>query len=539
MEAIDSVSGTRPATLQQVQAHSTEPQSHASRAIYLIYLLAIALSISFWLIPIRAPLLLDETGSYWQISAGFSQIWARHMLSFPGYTWLLWASSKVIGTSEAALRVPSILAMLGAAYLFYQAARELFDREVAIIAAGVFCIHPIIIFEAINIRPYAFAVLMTNAAILILFRLRVNNSNWMAALFGLSAAFILYFHYMFAAIFPAFIICFFIIKAGNRNALRRQLVIAVAVCGIALLPVIPILLYVLRTSGTHIYAPPGKLSSLVWTLAPGWPAIILGIIALIALLITAGPKRRNALKHVDDSFLLCASLAFIPLLLLFALSKFTSVHIFELRYRAVAVPGIALCWAFVFSRIRRPVARSLFYIAVMAGIAVAYFMTSYSQQYQHSWKYALNVIQHNASVDNASVLICSNFVESNYAPMPLDSPKDSFFLAPISYYKLSVPVVPLPKALNDEAIRVGSQFLQEAALKHERFLALADTASGDTLIWLTQRTSKTYSAKNLGTFDGVTVMEFVPRDEPKIAAQWTPYRLQESRDSYDVYTRIH
>jgi hypothetical protein len=39
-----------------------------------IYSLALAASISVWFLAIRAPLWLDETSSFWQISGGFSRI---------------------------------------------------------------------------------------------------------------------------------------------------------------------------------------------------------------------------------------------------------------------------------------------------------------------------------------------------------------------------------------------------------------------------------------------------------------------------------
>ena len=102
------------------------------RALYAIYSLALFVSISTWFIAIRAPLWIDETGSYWQISKGFSEILPRQgSLSFPAYSYILWLSTKIIGTSEIGLRVPSILAMLGAVYLLYLAARELFERDIA------------------------------------------------------------------------------------------------------------------------------------------------------------------------------------------------------------------------------------------------------------------------------------------------------------------------------------------------------------------------------------------------------------------------
>jgi mannosyltransferase len=158
---------------------------------------------STWFIAIRAPLRLDETGSYWQISKGFSEIISRQgSLSFPAYSYILWFSTKIIGTSEIALRVPSILAMMGAVYLLYLAARELFERDIAFIAAVIFSLDPIVVFASIDIRPYAFGVLATNAAILVLLRLRRSSSNWLAALFGLMAASIVWFHFLFGVILP-------------------------------------------------------------------------------------------------------------------------------------------------------------------------------------------------------------------------------------------------------------------------------------------------------------------------------------------------
>jgi uncharacterized membrane protein len=64
------------------------------------------------------------------------------------------------------------------------------------VVAILFCLHPNVAFEAIDVRPYAFAVLATNAAIFILVRLRRDNSIWLAALLGLSAACIVWFHYL-------------------------------------------------------------------------------------------------------------------------------------------------------------------------------------------------------------------------------------------------------------------------------------------------------------------------------------------------------
>lgn len=72
----------------------------------------------------------------------------------------------------------------------------------------------------------------------------------------------------------------------------------------------------------------------------------------------------------------------------------------------------------------------------------------------------LEFVEKNASIDGATVLICSDFPESNVAPMPSgDAVKDNGYFAPLSYYKLSVPVLGLPRAVesNDKNVPLTSR----------------------------------------------------------------------------------
>jgi len=498
-------------------------QSAQDRALYVMYALALAASISVWFIAVRSPLWTDELGSYWQISAGFSAIWPRQFwtISSPEYAYFLWAWAKLFGTSEIALRIPSILAMLGAVYLLYLVARELFDRDCAMLAVIVFCLHPVVVFASIDVRPYAFAALVTNAAILILVRLRRNSSNWLAFLFGLSAACIVWFHFLFIVILPALLLCFFAFKISDRKALWRQFSIAFAVFAFAILPVIPGMIYLFRTSQIHVCAPPPSLAALLLTLAPVWLLPSLCVAGFVAFLVFAlTPRKRDSQNHVEGwRILLCASLALIPVLILYGVSAGTSVRIYAARHELIAVPGIALCWAWVVSRFHFRVIRLLFCVMFVTGTAFQVASSPNATLHDYPWKNALEYVEKNASADNAPVLFCSPFIEADYVPMPLNSAKDSKLFAPLSYYKLSVPVVPLPQSLNEEAMRVSSRFLQDAARKQERFLAVEERlpsvtpASFKTLDWLAQSAAATHSVRTLGVFDGIEVMEFVPRTE--------------------------
>jgi Dolichyl-phosphate-mannose-protein mannosyltransferase len=488
----------------------TRLRSIPDRVQYIIYGLALALSISIWFIAIRAPLWLDETVSIYLIQGGFAGIMSRQVWpDAPTYSCLLWLWTKAMGMGEIALRISSVLPMLGAVYLLYRAARELFDRDVALIAAIVFCLHPIIIFASIDIRPYAFAALAINSSILALVHLRHNRSNWLAALFGFSAACIVQFQLLFAAILPALAICFIALKIGDRKTLWRQLGVALVVFGVAFLPVIPRLQYMAHTSGTHVFSPAPSLLELGSTLTlKGLAAIF-----VVGVLVAAATRRLDLRSRAQGwTILLCTSLALIPILLLYAVSVGTAIHVFVPRYRLVAVPGIALCWALLASRIDSRALRLLVCTTIMAATAAIHLTTPFLRQHQYSWKYALEFVEKNASADDAPVLICSDIPESDHMVMPVGSAiLESGILPPLSYYKLSVPVSPLPRALNDEAMRDGSRFLQQAAQRHQRFLAMGFAQSYETLDWLAKTAAGTFDVHELGQFDGVKVLEFNPR----------------------------
>jgi hypothetical protein len=238
------------------------------------------------------------------------------------------------------------------------------------------------------------------------------------------------------------------------------------------------------------------------------------VIVLIIFLLIAAAKRRLAPRKQSDRWtvLVCTSLALVPIVILFGLSVGTSIHVFVPRYRLVAVPGIALCWAMVVSWIDSRVLRLAFATALVAVAACVCFTAASFHHHMYSWKNALAFVEKNASADNAPVLICSDIPEADHMRMPVGAAiEETGILPPLSYYKLTVPVAPLPRSLNEETIRAGSVFLQQQ--EQRRFLAMAFIESYGTLDWLTKAAGATHTVRELGAFDGVKVLEFVPRTQ--------------------------
>jgi hypothetical protein len=214
----------------------------------------------------------------------------------------------------------------------------------------------------------------------------------------------------------------------------------------------------------------------------------------------------------------CGALALIQVLTLYGVSVGTSLHLFTPRHELASVSGIVLCWALLISQLRSRILRLLFCAAIVAATASLYLHSpSTSSRKDNTWKYAIEVVQNNSAVDHAPVLLCSNYVESGFEAMPVGRLEDSPLFAPLAYYKLTAPIVPLPEQFTDQTKQIGSRFLQESAQKHERFLAVASRRNSyETLDWLTQNAAATYFVHNLGTYGGMEVLEFVPRTEAAV-----------------------
>jgi len=476
---------------------------HQRVAIFVLALLLL-LSVVLWLIPIRTPLWLDETGSYFQIAAGFRHILERQGLSSTAYAYIMWITKTILGSSEIALRAPSVVAMLGAVFVLYRIAREFFEPTIALLIVVFFSLHPIVVFAAIDARPYAFAVLALNGAILMLLRWSRTQSLKYAVAFGIACGGVLHFHYLFGVILASFGLLLVIAFRGRWQKLWSQLAWAVLAFAVVVAPIIPQILHLFRTSSTHVFSIAPTVEDLTLTLAP---LASLPLFGLAALFVAA--FRKFSVPDDEPAFtgLTCIVLGCVPLAILYGVSTSTPIHVFVERYRLVAIPGIALCWGLLLSRISSNQIRVLFCVALFS---IAAFQSLNSPDHEYSWKYAIDTVNSSAAIDHAPVLVCSDLAESNFDPLPEDITQSGYY-SPFSYYKLKYSrAIALPRALNSAAESQIHAFLSTAAPAHQRFLAMGFQPSWDTLRYITDSTRDSYMAHPLGTFNGVAVVEYIP-----------------------------
>ena len=476
------------------------------------YMLFVLVALSIWFLPIRAPLWLDETSSYWSIAGGFKQIWGRSVVinSFPTYSYILWLTSVVFGSKEIVLRIPSLLAMLAATLILYRSARELFSKDVAAIATVVFILDIRIAFAAIDVRPYAFAILATTAAIFSFLRWSKTQNVRYAALFGVTSAGVFYFHYLFGCcMVAAFALAYFLERWHSPVGGLRQLLVAVGCFVPLIVPVLANILDVNRRRNQFVFTAGPTLKDLLHAVGPGVvPYAVAGVVFVAAL------TRKLSTPHLRNwrQFMLCAAFAVVPIVSLYGISAMTPLHIFIDRYQAVAVPGIALCWAWIFSQIDSRLQRVLGCALLVTWTAFLYYTWPQARSHGYTWKYALEFADANAIQDGAPLVICSDYPGADFRDMPIESAKDSDLFAPLSYYPVRVPVVPMPRALNGQAKLIGRKFFLQAALAHQRFLVVCFRPSYPTLEWFVNLTSVTHVARVLGSFDGIAVVEFEPKN---------------------------
>jgi Dolichyl-phosphate-mannose-protein mannosyltransferase len=510
MRAMSEAAVVPDTTGEAVKGGPVEKRNY-ERVSFVVYGLAVVAALSVWFLAIRAPLWLDETGSYWNIAGGFRQIWARsiELNSFPAYYYILWLTNLLFGSKEIVFRVPSVLAMGATTYVVYRCGRELFSREVALIAAVLFILDRRIVFEAIDVRPYSFALLMTSLAIFSFIRWSKTNRSLYAAVFGTACAWIFYFHYLFGCIVAAFAICYLIDRGRAALVEWRQVGIAAGCFALLIIPVCARLWYLHQTRNTHVFAEAPAFRSFLRALAAGVvPFVFLGIGVIAAATRKLSKPTGESLRQ----FFVCGTLAFVPVAILYGITLATPLHVFVERYEAVAVPGIALSWAWLLTLVDSRPLRLLCCAALVTWGAYGYYTSPRAGLHGFTWKYALEFADANAARDGAPLLICSDLPEADFQSMPAGPASESVLFSPLSYYKIRARVVPMPRALNEQAELIGRNVSSQAALRHERFLAIGFKPSYPTLRWLEELTAASHTARVVGSFDGIQVVEFDPQN---------------------------
>ncbi len=132
---------------------------------------------------------------------------------------VVWAWSRVAGTGEVALRLPSALAGIATVGVAWGIARELSGRRAAILAAALVACNPLLVWYSQEARAYAFFVLFAALAMWCCVRAAREPTPRRLALFALSGAAALLSHY-FAVFLLAPMALWLLWRCGFAGRLR-------------------------------------------------------------------------------------------------------------------------------------------------------------------------------------------------------------------------------------------------------------------------------------------------------------------------------
>lgn len=491
-----------------MMAHDEKAASIVNKFVYPAALLA---CLSIWVLALRAPLWLDETLAYWQVSGGFWKVWSRSALmpSSIGYLYTLWFAKSILGSSEIALRIPSLVALVAAVYFLFRSARELLGAEGGFLAAVFFAIQYNVVFAASDARPYALALLATSLAIFAFVGWMNGYQMRHAVLFGAAAAGILYFHYLFGAILPAFAIYYLVVRFRFIRDDLRQLV---AVLGTFVVLVIPLAVRVAslyQTRVTHVVQPmhhPVLLS--LNTLAPLQTLIGFFAAAAVGALLR---KIRIPSGEGWHPVLLIGLIGLVPAAVLSGLSAASPMNLIQPRYFAVVAPGSALIWAWLATCIDSRAVRQLFCVGLVVFTVFEVYHSPDSRRHEINFKQAHAFVNANVAANDAPVFVFSAFIESDYEPLPMTPKSENAMLSQIDYYPLNPPWVFLPIDFNDKTVQVAEPAIMAAAQQRQRFLVVVPPSSYPSLNWLANYCRGAFDIRTLGEFDrGIMVVEFRP-----------------------------
>ena len=404
-------------------------------------------------IQLNQPLGLDELGTYLTICKGVSrsiQLAIENPQQSPPYYFILGLWTKAFGTSEIALRMPSLIFALATLYISYLIFEKLYGKRISSSAILVLGLNFNYFFDvALAARPYSLALLM---AVLSLFYLTkwkppgLLNSNFILAVsFSILSV---YAH--LTAILSVSIPILYLLFYHKTNFVKATICFSLAVIALAVFPIV--------FPGTVFH------DSKVYTLIPQSHLLDFGIyysyfsdlienlrFVFLSLLLAALPSIYWRIERVGQlnikikyEFIIAWLLAPIIIFYIFELMTGTFLMATRYTYWSLAAKSLIIsCLLVSFSRSEKHLSRSkLIYILLSCFVlAVGVYVKSDTT----SWRSIASTINElKKGRKNSAVFLAAPFVEGRSVEYLKKYEGVGNFNAPFNYYRINLPTYILP-----------------------------------------------------------------------------------------------
>lgn len=408
---------------------------------------------SMWLPQLETSLWLDETQTFWVIQGSLPEVIAKSATQGQSPLYFAFQSlfSQFAGTSELALRLPAVVAGAISLWCLFKIGELLCGRRAGLLAALFFAASLEAVSTVVNARPYSFALAAALGSILALFRWLEQPKMRTMLVYVLSAACMIYFHYLFACALAVHAAAWVLFRRLNASG-GPQLSLpqfAAALLLIALL-VIPagqhISAYAARQTDLNIAAPPA-FSSLVFVLLfPSllFPMFIALGVGSVLFPVTAGLRdfMRAAFSRTG------AFLGFwyaAPPAALFVLSHLGPGSVFVARYWVWSLPAFAIFCGWLAASLR-PLHVTLLLAALYVGAAFLLFPAG--AYHSENWRAASAFANSLELPGESAVLFYPGLVETRRVSWLEDPAMARHLRSPLLYYPVDNESVVLPADLD-------------------------------------------------------------------------------------------
>ena len=459
---------------------------------------------TFWLLPIRSSLWLDETGTYFIVKDGLGTA-VRRSLEFgvtsPLYAVVAWLTTKFVPHSEVGLRFPSLIAAGVAVFLLFRLACRLFGEMAGWISSAVFVSVGLVAFAAGDARPPALALTFLLGSALLLCRWVDEGSAKHAVGWALLATLAVYFQYLFLLAVAAQI-PYAYSRLRSRSSLRSFAFGFLIFC-LALSPALPVLLSVLRRRSLLALPDPVVVGALFSAIIP-WSILAGSTLGLVLGRLTAPLRTHPRQSAGEGQWLLVICWLVGPPILLFVSARFFGLKAFTGRYFVMVVPALSLGLGSLLSRIEPARARRIVVATVLAAGLVTGVTTKHLQPQLHygpiqslsgspgvewNWRHLATVVNQVGGSDQ-DVLMDAGFAEGNSIQWLRDPRKAEWLLAPSFFYPISGRLFPVPHEVDENTARYMEGLVRSRLLKDSSFVLVTRSPISPVRAWLQGRLGK-------------------------------------------------
>jgi mannosyltransferase len=420
------------------------------------------------------------------------------------YYWLPRLSMALFGSSEIAIRMPSVAAAFVALFFIGRLAARLIHPDAAWLAVFACLAFHSFDYFSIDARPYGLGIAVASASLLFLVRW-LDGGDWRdAAVFVALASTLWYIHLFY---WPFYLI--YALYAGFRLFRRdtpvrpAALAVAAAIVAAALSPVALTALRIAREAQAHAFNPLPTLRNLFYLLHA--QVILLCAAAAWAVRrLVRGPKVSPGAAVLILSWWLACPVA------LFAYSRLTGNGVLITRYVSPMLPGMALAVTFAAAFCLR---NSWWRPAAFAtgAVALAFLGQWHSLLPSHegdNWRDAAAMVRRSADAGTA-VLCPSPFIEAQWPVWTPDYKLPGFLYSHLNYYALAGRVRLLPFQPSPESERYTEGLLGSELAPSGKFILYGSTwAVRKVDRWLSGRPDLVRWRKEWRNFDTLSVVVY-------------------------------